>query len=367
MSSGISGNLDLLLSCISRIAWVVLAIFTIFYFVRTLFRHGIILALIRLISVRVLLPLLLTVGVSLLSLALVFIEPPQVGVVVSLISPGGVRPKPLRAGLHWLVPLLEELKIYPIYWQTYTMSNKLTEGQELGDDSIRARTSDGQEVSLDTSVIFRINLDQAVLVHIDWQNRYVQDFVRPIIRGFVRTQVSQFTVKEVNSSARKDLEAALNRLVQEEFAAKGLIMDKFLVRDIAFSPEYASAIEQKQVALEGREEQEHVAEQIRLLGQGRADALKLIADALQAHPDLVTYRYVEKLSPNIRVMLVPSGNPLILPLPSLGEALGVAPSDQQDTTNQPQRTDDANPFQGVLDPFQGVLELDLGNTDVDVR
>jgi prohibitin 2 len=247
------------------------------------------------------------------------------------------------------------------------MSNKLTEGQELGDDSIRARTSDGQEVSLDTSVIFRINLDQAVLVHIDWQNRYVQDFVRPIIRGFVRTQVSQFTVKEVNSSARKDLEAALNRLVQEEFAAKGLIMDKFLVRDIAFSPEYASAIEQKQVALEGKEEQEHIAEQIRLLGQGRADALKLIADALQAHPDLVTYRYVEKLSPNVRVMLVPSGNPLILPLPSLGEALGVAPSDQQDSTDQPQQTDDANPFKGVLDPFQGVLELDLDNTDVDVR
>lgn len=96
--------------------------------------------------------------------------------------------------------MLEDMAIYPIYWQTYTMSSSLTEGDTLGDDSIRARTSDGQEVRLDTSVIFRINTDQAVLVHIDWQARYIQDFIRPIVRGVVRTQVSQFTVKEVNSS-----------------------------------------------------------------------------------------------------------------------------------------------------------------------
>jgi hypothetical protein len=119
-------------------------------------------------------------------------------------------------------------------------------------------------------------------------------------------------------------------------------MDRFLVRDIAFSAEYAAAIEQKQVALEGMEEKKHVAEQIRTLGQARADALKLIADALDQHPDVLTYSYVEKLSPNIRVMLVPSGNPFILPLPSLGKAM--APDAQQNTAGQPQQTDGANQF-----------------------
>jgi len=351
--SNISGNLDLLLSCIARIAWVVFTIFTIFYFVWTLFRHGIVLALIRLISVRVLLPLLLTVQLSLLSLALVFIEPPQVGVVISLVSPGGVRPKPFPAGLHWIIPLLEEVKIYPIYWQTYTMSGRLTEGQELGDDSIRARTRDGQEVLLDTSAIFRINTNQAVLVHIDWQNRYTQDFVRPMIRGLVRTEVAQFTVTEVNSEKRRDLEAQLKKDLAQEFAEKGLILDQFLVRDITFSAEYVLAIEQKQVALEGIEQMEHEAVQLRNLAVGKAEAveieaqaqanaLTLIANALDQHPDVLTYSYVEKLSPNIRVMLVPSGNPFILPLPSLGKAM--APDAQQNTAGQPQQTDGANQF-----------------------
>ncbi len=319
-------NLDTLLQLASRIAWVLFVIYLIVFLVRSLIKYGFKLTAIRLFSYRVLGPLLLSIGITLLSAAVVFIQPPMVGVVVSIPSPGGVRPQPMRAGFHLIIPFLEQVVQYPIYWQTYTMSGKLTEGQKFGSDSIRARTSDGQEVQLDCSIIFRVNIDQAVLVHIDWQHRYIDDMIRPIVRGYVRTQVSQFTVLEVNSSARKDLEATLDRLLRSEFAEKGLIVDQFLLRDITFSPEYALAIEQKQVALEGKMQKEHEAEQIRRLAQGRADAveieakaqanaLKLIGESLMENPDLVTYHYIDKLSPNIRAMLVPSTSPLILPLP----------------------------------------------------
>lgn len=83
------------------------------------------------------------------------------------------------------------------------------------------RASDGQEIRLDLSIIFRINYEQVVALHADWQDRYIEDFVRPVIRSLVRTQVSQFTVKEVNSSAHKDLEATLDRLITAELAAQG--------------------------------------------------------------------------------------------------------------------------------------------------
>ena len=47
------------------------------------------------------------------------------------------------------------------------------------------------------------------------------------------------------------------------------------------------------------------------------DALELIASALRDNPDLLTFEYIQKLSPGIQVMLVPSENPFLLPLPSL--------------------------------------------------
>lgn len=319
---------DDLLASITRITWWALAIYTLLLFFLTLRNQGVVLALLRLFSFRVIVPLLLTLTVTLVNAALVFIKPQNVGVVVSIVSPGGVRPQPLRAGLHWIIPVLERDIHYPIYWQTYTMSSKPNEGAKVGNDAIRARTSDGQEVFLDISIILRIDQEQAVTVHIDWQERYMVDLVRPLIRGIVRTQVSQFTVREVNSAARKDLEALLDRLLREELQDKGFTVDRLLVRDITFSPEYALAVEHKQVALEGEEQKEHEAEQLRNLARGRADAieiearaqanaLKLIADALAQDPNLVTYHYVDKLSPNIRAMLLPSNVPLMLPLSNL--------------------------------------------------
>jgi regulator of protease activity HflC (stomatin/prohibitin superfamily) len=304
------------------------AIYTLAFFVVTVRQYGLSLALIRLFSFRVMLPLLAAIGVTLVSMAIVFVEPTQVAVIVSVVSPGGIRPQPLTSGLHWIIPVLEREEIYPVVWQTYTMAGKPNEGAKAGDDSIRARTSDGQEVRLDCSVIFRINPNRAVVLHADWQTRYIDDFVRPTVRSVVRTQVSQFTVREVNSSSRKDLEALLDRLLRDEFAEKGLLLDNFLLRDMTFTPEYAASIEHKQIALEGEEQTKHEAQQMRNLAAGKADAikieaqaqseaLKLIAEALKEEPQLVTYQYVEKLSPNIRAMLVPSNNPLILPLPDL--------------------------------------------------
>lgn len=343
-------NLDQILELLAYIGWIFFGVFAITVFVRSLIQQGLVFAILQLLSGRVLLPLLVAIILSFLSAALYFVAPTHVAVVVSLISPGGVRPEPVRAGLHVIVPILEREVLYPVYWQTYTMSNKMGESAAAGDDSIRARTSDGQEVRLDSSVIFRIDLEQAVTLHVDWQERYVEDFVRPVIRGIVRTQVSQFTVKEVNSSARRDLEVTLERLLGEEFAQKGIILDQFLLRDISFTDEYAHAIEEKQVALENQEKTEHQAQQMRNLSEGerdrmrteaegrrdqytleaegraraimleaeaQAEALKLIAEALAQNPDLLTYEYINKLSPNIRAMLVPNNAPLILPLQDL--------------------------------------------------
>lgn len=347
-------NLDQLLNVIASIAWVVFAIYGGSVFIRSLLREGVQIAILRVLSARVLFPLLVPVALSLLAAALVFLPPNQVAVIISLITPGGVRPQPLRSGLHLILPILEQEVIYPVSWQTYTMAGKPNEGAKTGDDSIRARTSDGQEIRLDLSIIFRVNYEQVVTLHADWQNRYIEDFVRPVIRGVVRTQVSQFKVKEVNSSARKDLETTLERLLTAELGAKGLIVDQLLLRDITFSNEYASAIERKQVALEDEERAIHEAEGMRNLAEGQRDkltlvaageadamqlkikaqaeaeaeairvkaqaqseALQLIAIALAQDPNLITYEYVQKLAPNIQAMLVPNNAPLILPLPDL--------------------------------------------------
>lgn len=331
--------LDRLLNYLTIIAWIILGLYVILYFIRNYQLYGFREAVNKLLSFRLLAIVVVLIAISLLNISLVFVEPQESGVVVSLVEPDGYRAEPFRSGLHWIVPLMERVVRYPMYWQTYTMSGEPSEGGKLGNDSISARTSDGQEVFLDTSVIFRIDPNEVTRVHIDWQQRFIEEFIRPVLRGVVRTEVSQFTADEVNSSKRKVLETNLDELIREEFRSKGFILDRFLLRRIAFSDQYASAVEAKQVAEQARIQKEYEAEQIRtiaeanrdkvkleaegkaqailLTAQSEQEALKLIAEALKEDPNLLVYRYIDKLSPGIQVMLVPSNNPFILPLPDM--------------------------------------------------
>jgi regulator of protease activity HflC (stomatin/prohibitin superfamily) len=53
--------------------------------------------------------------------------------------------------------------------------------------------------------------------------------------------------------------------------------------------------------------------------KGDAEALRLIADALKTNPDLLTYTYIQKLAPNVGLIMLPAGgnNPFILNLSDL--------------------------------------------------
>jgi regulator of protease activity HflC (stomatin/prohibitin superfamily) len=343
--------LDQLLNFVSITAWILFAVFVGFTVVRA-FQYGGLQEGIRSLGRPwIIISFLLVMSISLLSASLVFLEPQETGVVISIVSPDGYRQQPLRSGLHWIVPLAERVQRYPIYWQNFTMSTDPLEGSKVGNDAIAARTSDGQAVYVDSSIIYRLDPNEVIRVHIDLQDRYVDDFIRPLLRGTIRTEVSQFTAEEVNSSKRKDLEKSLEDQIRQALSDKGFVLDRFLLRNIAFSTQYASAIEQKQIAEQERIQKEYQAEQMRKLAEGQrdkykieaqgkadatvlegeaqakvillkaqaqAEALRLLNEILGKNRDLITYQYVEKIAPGIKVMLVPNNNPFILPIPDLG-------------------------------------------------
>ncbi len=339
-----------LLDVLIPIVWSLLALAVSFYFLRTRRRHGLRVALRRLFSFRLFVPLALVLSLTIVRAALVFIYPQQIGVVVSVFSPGGIRLQPLEGGLHWIVPLVERVVIYPIYYQKLTMTSHPTENDVPRDDSIRARTADGQVVNMDVTVIFRIDPEDVVQLHIQWQDRYVRDFLRPAVRSALRDGVAQYTVNQVNSDKRAHFVDDFEKTLQRRGTGSGIIIESVYIRNIGFSQEYAESVEQKQMAHQGIYKARHEAKQIENLARGKAErvkimaeaeaaaivieakaaaearvvkaeaegeALRLVGAALNRREDLLTFRYIEKLSPNIKAMLLPSETPLILPLPQL--------------------------------------------------
>ena len=278
---------------------------------------------------------------------LVFVQPNERGVVITIAS-GGVRPEALQPGLNWVIPYAENVVPYSISRNTYTMSIVPQEGEIVGDDSVEARTLDGQIVLVDASVIFSVIPSQVVNVHVTWQDRFVDGLVRPFARGAIRDAVALFSIDEVYSTKRAELSSIIFDVLEGEFAANGIILVDFVLRNIAFSAEYSASVEQKQIAEQlaeqaifvvqqaaeeanqAREVAQGVADAVVIRAQGdatarlieaqaEAEALSLLGAALAANPDVLTLQYIEKLSPGIQVMLVPNDNPFLLPLPTIGQ------------------------------------------------
>jgi regulator of protease activity HflC (stomatin/prohibitin superfamily) len=297
----------------------------------------------------VVLALLLTT----VSAGLVFIQPEERGVVLSAVAPKGYREMALQPGLRWVIPFAETVVRYPISRQTYTMSIAPEEGQIRGDDSVAARTSDGQEVLIDASVIYAIDPDKVIQVHIAWQDRYARDLIRTLSRGIIRDEASQYRVDEIVSAKRTELIFGIQQTMTDKLESNGFILNDFVLRNIQFSPEYAASVEQKQIAEQlaqqaafvvqqraqeaeqARKVAEGEADALRIAAKGRADArlteasaeakaLELIAAAVRDNPEVLTFEYIDKLAPGIQIMLVPTDNPFLLPLPSLGEDAGIS-------------------------------------------
>lgn len=295
-------------------------------------------------STMVIVAAVLSVVFTTVSSGLVFINPEERGVVISAVAPKGYREDILQPGLRWVIPFAENVVRYPISRQTYTMSIAPSEGQIIGDDSITARTADGQEIYVDASVIYSIDPEEVIQVHIYWKNTYNEGLVRPLSRGVIRDVVSQYRVEEVVTTKRFDMAEQLRAQMALKLDQNGLILYDFVLRNITFSPEYAASVEQKQIAEQQAQQAKLTVEQriqeaqqaietargqaesaviaaegaaeARLIeAKAEAEALALIQEALANNPELLTYQYITKLAPNINAMLLPSNAPFVFTLP----------------------------------------------------
>lgn len=301
---------------------------------------------------------------SVVSQGVIIVQPQEVAVVFDTVR--GDLLEPRGPGIHIIVPVIQEATYYSVAQREYTMSGAASEGALQGDDAVVARSSDGQEVRIDATIIYAIESAQANLIHQRWQTRFQSELVRPTVRGIIRDEISRYAVEEVYSTQREALRAGIREQIELRFMEEGLAVTDFLIRDIQFSADYAQSVEQKQIAEQDRlraqqeadrlrvqaqgerdaavfqaegqrlsaiEEATGAAESIRIRAQAEADAillraqadaeaLALINEQLKTNPDLLDWRYVENLSDNVDMILLPNNSPFLFDAQGLMDQAG---------------------------------------------
>jgi len=251
---------------------------------------------------------------------LVSVPPGHVGIIYD--RGRGVLEKELPEGLHLKVPFWQVSYLMDVRTQEYTMSVAAGEGAIYSDDSMTAPTADGQTVKVDSTVLFHVDRDKAAELFQSVGPDYIQKIVRTISRSQIRAVIANYSAIDVYAKKRAEAEDKINEVIKTLFADKDIILERVLLRHIAFSTEYASAIEEKQVAEQKiqkaefqRQEAEKLKEKKIIEAEADAEAIRLKGETLRANPQVIQYEFVQKMAPDINWGVLPDD---ILPMLNLG-------------------------------------------------
>ena len=261
--------------------------------------------------------LLMIIGV--LIKCIVQIDAGQIG-VKSLF--GKVQNDVLQSGLHFINPLAE-VRMLDIKTQNYTMSGVHDEGNQTGDDAIRVLTSDGLEVTIDLTVLYKLLPSEAPRLVRETGVDYTDKIVRPLTRTKIRDNSVYYEAVSLYSNKRDEFQQRIFKSIEDDFKKRGLVLEQLLVRNITLPASVRATIEQKINAEQDAQKMQFVllkekqeAERKRVEAQGIADYQRIIniglTDQQLQYEQIKAYLELAK-SPNSKVIVMGKGNaPVIL-------------------------------------------------------
>jgi regulator of protease activity HflC (stomatin/prohibitin superfamily) len=236
---------------------------------------------------------------------------------------GKVQHDVLKSGLHFVNPLLE-VRQMDTRTQNYTMSGVHDEGLKSGDDAIRVLTSDGLEVTIDLSVLYRVIPEEAPRLYQEIGVNYEDKIVRPITRTRIRDNSVYYEAVALYSTKRDEFQDRIFKTIDQDFKSRGLLLENLLVRNITLPASVKAVIEQKINAEQEAQKMQFVlqkekqeAERKRVEAQGIADYQRIISESLSDRQ--LQYEQIKAMkelagSANAKIILMPSkgGTPVIL-------------------------------------------------------
>lgn len=250
-------------------------------------------------------------GIS--SSAFKVIDPGKVGVQTLF---GQVQGDVLPSGLHIIDPLVD-VTTFSVQTENYTMSAKSNEGQVEGDDAIRVLSSDGLEVTIDLSVLYRVVPSKAPFIYQNIGEDYVDKIVRPVTRTAIRDNAVNYQAVDLYSTKREEFQYNINKTISDNFAKNGLEVQQILVRNITLPASVRESIESKIQAEQDAQKMQFVlqkerqeADRKRVEAQGIADYQKIISTGLtdkQLQYQSILAQQAIATSPNTKIIIMGSG------------------------------------------------------------
>ena len=182
-----------------------------------------------------------------------------------------------------------------------------------------AVSKETQPVYAEVTLNYQIELDKARQLYSNVGADYYHAVIEPRVQQAVKAITVKYTTAEIAPN-REEIRDQAKATLTKQLEPYGITVNDLLIKNLDFSDAFLAAIEDKQVAgQEALAAEARVAttkaeaESVIAKAKGEAEAARLNGIALRNNPESLQKLAIDKLNPNVQVIMVPSGSNMILP------------------------------------------------------
>jgi regulator of protease activity HflC (stomatin/prohibitin superfamily) len=184
-------------------------------------------------------------GPILLACSIVVVPSGTAGIRVSQTS--GTVPGTLYPGVHFVVPLVEDVALFDTRDQIFT-TGMAEDGKNSAANATKSQLLDVQAkegLVLGLAITVRYRLDPRRLDYIqsNLPHPVEKEIVPPIVASAWREIIPNYTVRDVFSAKREEVRQRAASMITQKLAADGIVVKEVMLRDIQLPEEYAKGLE----------------------------------------------------------------------------------------------------------------------------
>ncbi len=145
----------------------------------------------------------------------------------------GVLRKVRGPGLHLKIPFWQRAKLFNAQILEYLIRHDfdLTYPEAMGDEAVTGKTSDGKNIQIEGSILFKIDKSRANELWETIGENFISKIVRPVSRSRLRSVLSEISLAQL-TAYRTQVEEKIKKELNNIFAKSGIICDGFLLSEV---------------------------------------------------------------------------------------------------------------------------------------
>jgi regulator of protease activity HflC (stomatin/prohibitin superfamily) len=155
----------------------------------------------------------------------------------------GTRPGTLYPGVHWIIPLIEEMELYDIRDNIFTTTGFDVKKDDKKTEAMRVQTREGLQVGLAVAVRYRLDPSKLAYIHANLPQAVEEELIAPEVASAFRGLAPEYLVRELYSTKREQIRQAASARIAAKLGADGIVVKEVTLRDIQLPAEYAKGLE----------------------------------------------------------------------------------------------------------------------------